>query len=198
MPRSDPSRKRCAIYTRKSSEEATSPAMLIERFSTAGTPSDQTRKNARSCNPPCRRPQSLTSGTSQGCSRPHREGRDRGEREGRLHQCRSEKNSQGKPARGQHVPLSGLIQAHTPGESRAFAPLAMEGTGRSKDRLRRDADRHAPRRLRTEFAADSPVEGAVSSELVSGSPNSLLCRENTGNFHRLALGRLILSSKRRL
>src|SRR6266404_3946597 len=28
-----------------------------------------------------------------------------------------------------HVPFSGLVQAHTPGESRAFAPAAMEGTG---------------------------------------------------------------------
>src|SRR3984893_8813678 len=48
---------------------------------------------------------------------------------GGLHQCRSEKSSQGEPARGQHVPFSGLVQAHTPGQSRAFAHVAMEGTG---------------------------------------------------------------------
>ncbi len=34
-------------------------------------------ENARSCNPLCRGPQSLLSGTSQGRSRPHRESRDR-------------------------------------------------------------------------------------------------------------------------
>ncbi len=33
------------------------------------------------------------------------------------------------PARDQHVPFSGLVQAHTPGKSRAFAPVGMEGTG---------------------------------------------------------------------
>src|ERR1700730_1713667 len=36
------------------------------------------------------------------------------------------------PARGQHVPFSGLVQAHTPGESRPFAPIAMEGTGENR------------------------------------------------------------------
>ena len=30
---------------------------------------------------------------------------------------------------GQHVPFSGLVQAHTPGESRVFGPAAVEGTG---------------------------------------------------------------------
>ncbi len=40
----------------------------------------------------------------------------------------SEKSSQGEPARGQHVPFSGLVHAHTPGKCRAFAPVATEGT----------------------------------------------------------------------
>src|ERR1700730_9991331 len=47
---------------------------------------------------------------------------------GGLHQCLSEKSSQGEPARGQHVPFSSHVQAHTPGESRVFAPVGMEGT----------------------------------------------------------------------
>src|SRR6266550_8161793 len=49
--------------------------------------------------------------------------------EGGLQQCRSEKSSQGEPARGQHVPFSGLVQAHPPGKSRVFAAVGMEGTG---------------------------------------------------------------------
>src|SRR6266550_2411353 len=36
---------------------------------------------------------------------------------------------QGEPTPGQHVPFSGHVQAHTPGESRAFAPAATEDTG---------------------------------------------------------------------
>src|ERR1700730_9145692 len=48
---------------------------------------------------------------------------------GGLHQCLSEKSSQGEPARGQRVPFSGLVEAHTPGKSRVFAPAAVEGTG---------------------------------------------------------------------
>src|SRR5882672_7920165 len=36
---------------------------------------------------------------------------------------------QGEPTPGQHVPFSGHVQAHTPGERRAFAPAATEGTG---------------------------------------------------------------------
>jgi hypothetical protein len=52
----------------------TSPAMPVERFGTADAPSDQTRKMLDSCKPPCRGPQALPSGTSQGRSRPHREG----------------------------------------------------------------------------------------------------------------------------
>ena len=30
---------------------------------------------------------------------------------------------------GQHVPFSGPVQAHTPGKSRVFAAVGMEGTG---------------------------------------------------------------------
>src|ERR1700730_914859 len=48
---------------------------------------------------------------------------------GGLHQCLSEKISQGELARGQQVRFSGLVQAHSPAESRAFAPVATEGTG---------------------------------------------------------------------
>ena len=33
-----------------------------------------------------------------------------------------------RAARGQHVPFSSHVQAHTPGESRVFAPVGMEGT----------------------------------------------------------------------
>ena len=33
-------------------------------------------------------------------------------------------------APGQHVPFSGLVQAHTPGERRAFAPAATEDSSR--------------------------------------------------------------------
>ncbi len=36
---------------------------------------------------------------------------------------------QGEPTPGQHVPFSGHVQAHTPGERRAFAPAATEDTG---------------------------------------------------------------------
>jgi len=36
--------------------------------------------------------------------------------------------------------------------------------------------------LRNRWFADSLLEEAVTSELVSGSENSLLIRENTGNF----------------
>ena len=35
---------------------------------------------------------------------------------------------QGEPTPGQHVPFSGHVQTHTPGESRVFAPVGMEGT----------------------------------------------------------------------
>ena len=41
----------------------------------------------------------------------------------------TEKTSQGEPARGRHVPFSGRVQAHTPGEAGPLAPIAMEGTG---------------------------------------------------------------------
>src|ERR1700726_2352099 len=37
--------------------------------------------------------------------------------------------SQGEPTPGQHVPFSGHVQAHTPGERRAFAPAATEDPG---------------------------------------------------------------------
>ena len=53
---------------------------------------------------------------------------------------------QGEPARGQYVPFSGLVQAHTPGERRDFAPVAMEGTGET----------------------DSPLEGEGFEPLVPG------------------------------
>ena len=33
-----------------------------------------------------------------------------------------------RAARGQHAPFSGLVQAHTPGKSRVFAAVGMEGT----------------------------------------------------------------------
>jgi hypothetical protein len=36
---------------------------------------------------------------------------------------------QGEPTPGQNVPFSGHVQAHTPGERRAFAPAATEDTG---------------------------------------------------------------------
>ena len=36
---------------------------------------------------------------------------------------------QGEPTPGQNVPFSGHVQAHTPGERRAFAPAATEHTG---------------------------------------------------------------------
>jgi len=42
---------------------------------------------------------------------------------------------QGEPSPGQHVPFSGHVQAHTPGERRAFAPVAMEGTGETDSPL---------------------------------------------------------------
>jgi hypothetical protein len=34
-----------------------------------------------------------------------------------------------QPARGQHVPFSGLVPAHTPGKSPVFPAVGMEGTG---------------------------------------------------------------------
>ena len=45
-----------------------------------------------------------------------------------LHQCRSEKNGLGEPAHGQHVPFSGLVQTHTPGETSTFSFAAAEFT----------------------------------------------------------------------
>src|SRR5438034_156061 len=81
---------------------------------------------------------------------------------------------QGEPTPGQNVPFSGHVQAHTPGERRAFAPAATEDTGER----------------------DSPLEEAVRSELVSGKPNSLVSRENTGNFIDFGLGRRIYRQNR--
>src|SRR5438876_2405185 len=40
-----------------------------------------------------------------------------------------------EPAPGQHVPFSGLVEAHTPGESRALAPVALKGTGETDSPL---------------------------------------------------------------
>src|SRR3984893_2766556 len=47
---------------------------------------------------------------------------------GGLHQCPSEKKGEGEPVGGQHVPFSGLVQAHIRGESRSFVPVDAEGT----------------------------------------------------------------------
>src|SRR5438093_94899 len=47
---------------------------------------------------------------------------------GGLHQCPSEKKGEGQPVGGQHVPFSGLVQAHIRGERRSFVPVAAEGT----------------------------------------------------------------------
>ena len=79
---------------------------------------------------------------------------------------------QGEPTPGQNVPFSGHVQAHTPGERRAFAPAATEDTGER----------------------DSPLEEAVRSELVSGEAKFPVSRENTGNFIDFGLGRPKLSS----
>src|SRR5438093_10402408 len=57
----------------------TSPAMLLERIGNAGIPSDQTRKMIDRAARLTAGPQALTSGTGQGRSRPHRDGRDRRE-----------------------------------------------------------------------------------------------------------------------
>src|ERR1700730_17490348 len=57
---------------------------------------------------------------------------------GNPDQCLSEKSSQGEPARGQHVPFSSHVQAHTPGESRVFAPVGMEGTRETDSPLEGD------------------------------------------------------------
>jgi hypothetical protein len=43
-----------------------------------------------------------------------------------------------RPGMGQHVPFSGLVQAHTPGESRAFAPVAMDGTAETDSPAERE------------------------------------------------------------
>ena len=40
-----------------------------------------------------------------------------------------------EPAPGQYVPFSGLVEAHTPGESRALAPVALKGTGETDSPL---------------------------------------------------------------
>jgi len=45
---------------------------------------------------------------------------------------------QGEPTPGQHVPFSGHVQAHTPGERRAFAPAATEDTGERDSPLEGD------------------------------------------------------------
>ena len=45
---------------------------------------------------------------------------------------------QGEPSPGQHVPFSGHVQAHTPGERRAFAPAATEDTGERDSPLEED------------------------------------------------------------
>ncbi len=45
---------------------------------------------------------------------------------------------QGEPTPGQNVPFSGHVQAHTPGERRAFAPAATEDTGERDSPLEGD------------------------------------------------------------
>jgi hypothetical protein len=52
--------------------------------------------------------------------------------------------------------------------------------------------------MSSKFAADSSLEEAVRSELVSGRPKFPVSRENTGNFIDFGLGRPNLPSKRRL
>src|SRR4029077_3527872 len=78
--------------------------------------------------------------------------------EGGLQQCRSEKRSQGEPARGQHVPFSGLVQAHTPRKSRVFAAVGMEGTGET----------------------DWPAEGRGFEPLVPPGESVAFCAEEEG------------------
>jgi hypothetical protein len=46
------------------------------------------------------------------------------------------------------------------------------------------------------ISSDSPLEGAVTSELVSGYPEFPASWENTGNFIDFSLGRPDLRSKR--
>src|SRR5437879_1397646 len=63
---------------------------------------------------------------------------------------------QGEPTPGQHVPFSGHVQAHTPGERRAFAPAATEDT----------AER------------DSPLEGGGFEPPVTRAETSRSLRRN--------------------
>ena len=58
---------------------------------------------------------------------------------------------------------------------------------KSRLRLGVEAQRHECSQFRTGFAADSPLEGGVMCELVSGSPKFPASREKTGNLHLLAL-----------
>jgi hypothetical protein len=85
-------------------------------------------------------------------------------------------------------PLTGTEGSNLPpsaGESgRAKAPLGW--------RWRNPTDGHRWDSLpKIRFAPDSPLEGVVSSELVSA--NSLLYRENTGNFIGFGLRHLNLT-----
>src|SRR5437899_400137 len=146
MPRADPSRKRCAIYSRKSSEEG-----LEQEFNSLQAQSEACEAYIRSqphegwvlartryddggfSGGNIERPalQRLLADI-QGGVQAKAWGSSRWRFDfprGGLQQCPSEKSSQGEPGRGQHVPFSGLVQSHTPAQSRVFAAVGMEGTG---------------------------------------------------------------------
>ena len=85
-----------------------------------------------------------------------------------LHQCRSEKNSQGAPVRALHVPSHVPSHTQTAAKLRGFSQTAQRFTAET----------------------DSPLEEAVTSELVSAG-ESLLIWENTGYLFQFGLIRAI-------
>ena len=76
---------------------------------------------------------------------------------------------QGEPTPGQHVPFSGHVQAHTPGERRAFAPAATEDTG----------ERDSPlERRRFELLVPLVKRDGVFQDHPDRPPGPFLLREN--------------------
>jgi hypothetical protein len=66
---------------------------------------------------------------------------------------------QGEPTPGQHVPFSGHVQAHTPGERRAFAPAATEDTGERDSPLEESRFELLVPRERRDFAKTETARG---------------------------------------
>jgi hypothetical protein len=82
-----------------------------------------------------------------------------------LHQCPSERKSDGEPACSLHAPSHVPTHAHSAAKVRASSPAGLEFIAET----------------------DSPLEETVTSEPVSGRPYSLVTGKNTGKLVRLIM-----------